>query len=779
MTDNSKSNEKKDENKVALFEKNKIIVRKEELDYELYYKWLHDEYTKQVSHIVDMKKTDYNKGMLKRLSRLSTTRYINLFDTSNNTIVVFKLHSLNINKETNYSTLFCMDIKNVGEFKHSIPLNTVFGDLIFRFCSTAPSLISCDGEYHNRFVLFQNVIQLQTDRAEMWNDLDEYINYIKKLRSWVLHANYYYSDIKSNEKKEYTHLEQVIKMESIPIKLFIIMWFNTIYNEYYQISETHMNTTFKEIIFSEWKEDKAYFTNFIAKHGIANVELFRIESANMIYKTIDLKQYRAIPYGYKMIPLNIKEVQDPMRLHYKPWREFYISNKCNDFIINKIAPGFSIICDWFYIRNTKKGLYDNKSQFERLKNSEIAKEIVRTLNEAQRSTYFASSNLGSKNKTSENIREWISIKFKKLNEKIKDAIDFSIEDIIMSDITLTFSSEYVGRTYLDSIHMIEKNKTYSEKLGNPLNINGYDFFCKYIFEICYNLLAINSRLHVIHGDFHLNNATIGFLYLSEEPENRILYELESGDKFLFNNNGYFSCIIDFSRAILDPEHYDILTDMSMPPSFKLIKDYDKFVVKERSALLNLYISLFPNKAQNKEELIVIFKKYYDAIFRLMTCVDLYMFSMRLSRLLSSNLKINIKCVKLLETIIKESEFYITSEINKLISDPEKYSKIIMARNFPIHDIIIKCFPMYMYKNQSGVITDCFSLKNKFEHSICKYELFPDALKYGKYYKDGALVDFTRMNDFRRVTREDYEKRKLRNLEYIKYLSTKYNIMDYI
>ena len=63
---------------------------------------------------------------------------------------------------------------------------------------------------------------------------------------------------------------------------------------------------------------------------------------------------------------NLKEIQDPLKLRYNSWREYLVSNVCNNLVINCISPSFSIILDWFYIKNSKKGLYDNKTQFDKI-----------------------------------------------------------------------------------------------------------------------------------------------------------------------------------------------------------------------------------------------------------------------------------------------------------------------------------------------------------------------------------------------------------------------------
>jgi hypothetical protein len=531
--------------------------------------------------------------------------------------------------------------------------------------------------------------------------------------------------------------------------------------------------------------DIEFLHQLIKKYGAEDVEMFKILTSHMVHNVFGGKT-RYVPLGYKMIPLNIREVQDPIRLKYKPWREFLISNRCNDLVINQIAPGFPIISDWFYIRNSKKGLFDNKSQYERLKHSELAKDILRTLYEAQRGTYFATSNVTGVNKSSEHIKQWISNKFRRLSEKINDPINYSIEEIIMSDITLSFSSEYVGRTIADTVSLIENSKAYDSIIGKPFSENGYSYLAKYVFEICYNLAALNIKLGVIHGDFHLNNATIGFLYNSDKEEYKVAYQINKDLTFIFPNNGYFSCIIDFSRGMIDPEQYESLSDLSLPPNYKLIKDYDKFTANETNNLLTLYLQLFPNKAKQKEELQVLFKNYYPAVFRLLTCIDLYMFSIRVIRLLKQvEFHVSKKSFDLFDKINKLSENFIATEMNHLLGNPDEKSAMILSDEYPIIQIIKKCFPEFIEGHifdSIGTITDFYSLENDLKYSLSKYDLFPEALQSTKYYaekKDGTgmdkdnIIDIPQMSAKRKAFRYEYEKQKKENLEIVKYMSIKY------
>lgn len=749
--------------------KEKVIGQ---IPFDKYFEWFHDSYTEQIPKIA--LKTDYNQGMLKRIFNIASMKYGVLPNMLYGNTVVFKLYDIATRKEVNYATLFCENIADIpGRLEKNLFPEQRVGNIVLQHYSASASFISCDGEYRGRFSNYSDFIKAKIDYPEIWNEIEAYVMKTTDRRQWTIYSSYFHGRDTENNME----LERIIKSNLIAQSFLALSWFHTIYTEYLGLTESHMNATFKEILFGNLKVDIEFIKELIKKYGEQDVEMLKIRTSHIVHPILGSKSIRYIPLGYKMIPLNLREVQYPLKLKYKPWREFLIANKCNDLVINQIAPGFPITLDWFLIKKSHKGLFDNKSQYERLKHSELAKGILNLLYEAQRSTYFATTDFGKTNKTSEHIKQWISTKFKRLNDKIRDPIDYSIEEIIMSDVALAFPSEFVGRTVADTVQLVKKSKIYDQRIGRPFY--DYDIFAKYMFEICYNLLVANKRLGVIHSDFHLNNATIGYLYTSEVPNAKVIYEVDGEHKFIFNNNGYFACIIDFSRSLVNPEEYENLIDLSLPESFRPISDYDKFESNEVQNLLHWYLQLFPNKTKQKEELIVMFKNNFSAAFKLLTCMDLYMFTARLDALLNQqDFPVNKKCFELLSKLNKMSEMYITTEINQLLDD-QAYAKLILANDFPIATIIKKCFPEYILtdtakKGKEVTVTDYYKLDNPFAKSISKYELFPDVLKYSKFYgPKGEVIDIKAINQIKQDTRDTYEKRKLHSLEHLKFLAHKY------
>jgi hypothetical protein len=777
--DNNKNKKDNNKNLIEYDKKNKFyLIRENKKIEELSNEWCYQKYQElwKFNPMNNIKNLPINieHSSIIRMFNLNILKYINLYNSMDTIVIVFKLYDGNINKETNYAILFAYLYESaVIKIESKRRVN-------FSFYSCGPSYISCDGEYRSKFNWFNNVEISKTILfRQLWIDLEDYVKNKCISRKWINTISYFYPKI--NEERKNIEIELLIKEKKINMTLLVISWFNETYNAMFNLQEIHINENFKEIFYKYAEEDIEFLKLIIKKYDSNTIENFKsyisINNKKSLHNKID-NLY--LNQGIKMIPLNIKEVQDPIKLKYKPWREFLITQRTGDLVINAIAPGFAIIGDWMYIKNSKKGLFDNISQYKKMQHSEIAKDIVHILYEAQRNTYFAKSTIDVESKSEKRFKEWVSGKFKKLNEKINNSIDYCIEDIIMSEVTLAFTSEYLGRTIADTIKIIEFNEKYDSYIGNPLSNKGYDYFAKYMFEICYNLYCMNTKLGIIHNDLHLNNAVLGAIYYSSYKDKMkiknpsVLYVVDNEHQYLFPTTGYYTGIIDFSRSIIHYEKYNLFQDQSLPKTYNIVSNVVEFKNNEINNLLNIFIQMFPSRIKQKEELVVLFKNHYESVFRLLTTMDIYIFSLRMIKILNeSNYKVNKKCIELLDQMNKLSEFYITTEMNHLINNPENYSKIILNREYPIHTIMEKCFYEYINSNKKTTIIDIFVHSNEIKYSLDKYELFPPIIKEFNTIVNNKVVRNDVVSNNRKIIREYYENIKTKNLDMMNYISKRH------
>jgi hypothetical protein len=224
-----------------------------------------------------------------------------------------------------------------------------------------------------------------------------------------------------------------------------------------------------------------------------------------------------------------------------------------------------------------------------------------------------------------------------------------------------------------------ESEQYRINLG-PI-LQSYDLFAKYIFEYVYGAYCLNSVLGVVHTDLHLNNATVynkRFLWNSETkaytfPNPRILYQV-GGKLYLFPHYGSYSCIIDFSRALLDREHLET----NFPP-----EDVPHIIDDQKRRILKTYMRDLPDfhhdfHKQLEQTLII----NYDCVHRLVEAIDVYKIStgwLYLIKELLGNPKrlalygdrkmLEKQAVPLLQKLQHSSLQYLTVRMQELFKDP--------------------------------------------------------------------------------------------------------------
>jgi hypothetical protein len=609
-------------------------------------------------------------------------------------------------------------------------------DIMHRFFSAGPSFLSKDGEYRAGFTNFNSLTLCRKHFPDIWNDIEQYLasNLYKRGLRLV------YETIYPNEeyRKYIENMDYSMVNNRLNMALYIIAWFKAARRMYFDSLELHTNEKYIKLILKEKTADMAFMKKLMNKYTMDKIDEFR-EICGTYYTEPVYNENIDVKVGQKIIPLNLAEVQNPFNIYYGPWKEYLVSQTVSQLVINNISPSFPLINRWIYIKNTKKGLFDNPVQYDKMERSDIAKEIATLLLQAQSYTFSETDkHMFKPIMPKEAITSWLSNKFQILYDKIQDPIEYSKEDLIMADAALCIFSEYVGRTFIDMLTLCGTSDYYNEYLGFPLG-KGIEYFIKFIFDICYSLYCLNTKLGIIHTDMHLNNVTIHHnqqLYLKEIAKinnPQVLYVLgnEPEHQFLMPTHGYYANIIDFSRCVIHPEKISIFKDPSLPKIYEVTDDPDKFQTNQIDYLVRVYLHEFPTFYSKKDELTVLFKKQFNSCFKLFSVLDIFIFTRKIQLVYdSTNLpKIHQKGVELLNQINQISEIYLTTEMNKLLADPINYAKEIENQQWPLLSIIIQCFSKYNTNNKEiGVIVDMFNYNNDMKYAIDTYDNFPPYLK---------------------------------------------------
>jgi len=544
------------------------------------------------------------------------------------------------------------------------------------------------------------------------------------------------------------------------------------------------------------KEDLIFFKSLWKVFNINIIETFRYICDNSITEDLEVDLHKKVKLGQKLIPLNLLEATHHFNIEYTPWKEFLIANKLSDLVVNNITNGFSLTNSWFLIKSNKKGLYDNPSQADRIEKSNIATKIVDILNQARtytRQNINTNEQEGdSFNKTmsiiypsvlSENkkhITSWLSSEFYVLNKKIKSSIDHTKKNIIMSNVSLNIISEYLGKTLYDAVFFTKKSEYYNKLVDHPFSEVSYSYFKKYMFQICYNLYCINSKYGIIHGDLHLNNITLNSLFYKKSihinvKNPLILYVLSPEYQYIFEHNFYDLCLIDFSRAILHIDTYNLLKLDSIPDFYNIIHSKKQFTEIQITLLLDYLISIKPEYKDLEIQITNQIKHHYNSFFKILTTLDLFHVSNKLLDFIKLGKETNFtsyypKTITLIENINKSADYYLSIELNNLL-EKRNYQEVD-EMEWPILTIIKDIFAENLsdnfktYKN----IVDVYNYNSIIQYSISSLKKFPPTLQTNKQYENGKITTqsknkLNKLNLFKK-RRKTYEEQTFKNFKVI-------------
>lgn len=700
--------------------------------------------------------------------------------------------------------------------------------LVHQIYCTSASLLSRDGEYRQRMNPVFTITKIITEFQDLWNDIEEYVNKKIEKYKWNIFTECFYP---KDELKEYSEeLETDIVSRRFDIIFLVACWFLEWSNIIRNIKINHTNRLYKSIMRFKDKEEVEetykFYENINNKYGPATVYML-YNNLSCFTPSVTIGRESQMKIGQKIIPLNLSEIQNPFNIRYKPWREYLILEKIQDFVINNICSGVPLLGDYFYIKNARKTLFDNFVQYMKLEHSEQAIAIARKLIDAQRSTFkpksmdmHINSNYSTPSKRNENliksykeydsdvqdpdsfkeIEEWLSGKFRLLYEKISDPVEYAREEIIMSEIAIVFISEYTGRTFYDALNLTISNENYRENTGNMYE--NYDIWSKYIFELIYTLYCLNSLEGIIHGDLHLNNFTLHPLYFAKRSETQdysktyMIYALDKNHFYAFPSRNYHTVVIDFSRAIIRPsmldkfENFEIQNAKKLKSELKdriiLIKPEERaeFFYEQIIRIIKLYEEHFPDFiATKKSQMSILLLNNFDLLFPILGGWDTYM-SINNMMLYFKRVAIDKKYpdqFKLLEDILAICENDLTTIMEKYLDNPKSIS--LSSIQYTNRKILDSCFKKYSLITPTSNSVDEFIKKNeildisyyenKRLYGLVTFDTFSDVTKYIKVIDDKGEVTELSLSPMIKGIRQDIEKERIKALNYIYTVSSSY------
>lgn len=634
-------------------------------------------------------------------------------------------------------------------------------NVVNQYVITSNSLISKDGEYKHRLIKF--------DKINIENKLlDKYYDYfIQELKNKEFDLICDIFNIKNKKiKKKYLNK---LNNKQLFIKVYLISWLVEMYNIYTKNQPININELYNNIMFSNKDIEifKKYHTNDIR---------------TIIKEFICFDSEYKIEIGQKLIPFNYIQLKEYNNIIHFQWKELLINRIITNLIYNSNSTCFSIFIDWFLIQNSNKNLYDNVEIYKKILYSDKIKEILNYL-------YLAKNNLIELKSFNEK-EKLINTLLMKLKKIIKD----SESDILMSNISLCYFSEYSGKTIYDYLYKLANDNKEKCNIGNLYT--DYNIFSKYLFEIIYSLYCLNLK-GIIHGDLHLNNITINS---SQELCNNanIIYDLNNNynenildyilnyqsniefksknnyldNCYIFKHYGSYPCIIDFSRSFL---LVNIIDEDIIEKEKNKIRN--NFIKTEKKRIINELNKIFPNYIKNNAHKIkFLFKnKNFNILFLYFSAYDIFTFSTNLLIFMkkisiSNNLKVNNNILNLLSNISKKSYYYLEQ-----IIDENNYNTNDKKYQFPNYLILKEFFSEYIVKKNDTKkeIVNLFNLDNinKYQSlGMIKYRLKEDLNNFIKNELNNE-VGVSLSNKFTNLI--SYDKNKVNDLDIEKIINNEY------
>lgn len=676
--------------------------------------------------------------------------YLNAFTTNNFLFTITTNYKI-INHKNNKSMIyaFCYSIEkdmlyeDIEKEKQNVyPENNIENNgYVHRFFNISPSLLSMDGEYRFKFLTFENLRRFQVQFKVIFDAIESHI--LPKLNSnnWEPMVEYFYPTDKVNERG-IESFEVSIEMTRMQVNLFICSFYCELYKRVNNLTENHINPKYHEVIFDDYESDIELYKKLETTHG---KDMMKAASEALSKTALHRYDPGICKLGQKLIPLNLWEVQAPLDIGHKPWREILISSHLNNCSARIQAYQFPLFTGWFYIKNSRKGLFDNEVQYKRMDNSEKAKVIGYRLSEAQDKTLLNivedkqhdqeyDKEMKDLNKSGETEKEYVNAKFKKLYDKINDILKFSKEEIAMSNVCLGYTSEYTGVTFSDAIQMNHKSNEYREYSFDWLN--NKLLFHKLVFDVIYGLMVMHTEIGIMHGDLHLNNCTIykmllgsmkdkdlsNIYVLKRDKDNKHIHpdtniktgSISNEDQVYIFKHKYFGItgtIIDYSRAIILPEKVKQFENEMLRfaktdeylANIKILHDPVDFHKDQCLRLMNYYENNFPDiNAEDKERLQILINHKFHYIFKLFSILDVYSFINKLRIVLNiPDAKVDNANLILLNNITNQCEFYLKKHVTRFLEN-HKDVEYMEDAEYPVVEVMRVCFQDYIVNDPKDI-----------------------------------------------------------------------------
>lgn len=591
-------------------------------------------------------------------------------DQINYTCTLFKYMKDNVS--INYSIMFSVVDDTPLLRLREIPTKDKY-PFIEYYCNN-PSLLSQDGEYRGPTFrseeLRDELVHYQRFYDYINDILIEYLN-DKKI---MLEFENFAPQTKVDEHIQV--LSNYIVDKNLLYNFYTNFWLLQMDNMEKGLQENHINPKYMSIVFDDMKTQRVMFEKikkYFGQEFIGFMDFLRyggrVKVENNSYVP-DVK--KAWPTGQKLRPLKVSEVANPFQLASPAWREVFLSCRVNMLMMNYCCSTFPTFAGWFYVKNSKKTIFDNDAQYIKRERSERAIIIASKLREASRLTH--TQQIVHKNV----IKTYAYELFDVADQKINNPLTFIVDNILMSNVTMGMFMEHTGRTIFD-LPILEKSETWIKQNGAILTDD--KVMKKLIFDICYSIHTLNVN-GMTHSDLHLNNITV-----LSKPENQGIDRYIVGPIHIEMPEYPKAFLIDFSRGTINP---NAIEDDIIFPRAMGTTGTELFITDQNDRIMKKLSELAPSITKlHGEQLKKLIMSNFEPLYKIYTATDFYDFSSKMLLYLDKIISADIK--KLLKKIKTISEYYLTNYLINYISNND------MNVDAPSITILKECFQEFFVK----------------------------------------------------------------------------------
>jgi hypothetical protein len=602
-------------------------------------------------------------------------------------------------------------LRRTGYYVAALSVKTLnyssyYGYIYWPTTQLAPEYICCsstfesrDGEYRHRFVWYPIWDKEYESLSAILNPLEEKIIDLVQNDKLALHAFLY-----PGEGVNARAINDDLEDRRLLIRAFVIILSLDAILEHEGTLEMHTHPDYVKLLAELWPDVEKEVVSIIQNPlFMTRRSVFRNGSPNLI----------RLQCGQKITPLTLRESIQIDDVDFAIWREIYVARMCSNLVINGIAPNFPLYNQWTYVQNADNFLFENTAMHEKYDNDAVARMATIELQKS---------------------RKIINGNFEQMDVRIFDAVQYAESFLLMSQIAISSTSEWVGHT-IYGLPTIWRRSSIIAPTSAQIFSN-VDHFASLLFGLCYGCAVLHKRGKAVHGDLHLNNMTYFWFTHTWAPRNAdgewnraiknpvIAFVLPSqlngeAATYVLPHIDGFACIIDFSRAIIGP-------DLEIVNSANFYRNQ----VNRVFHTLNRYLPKFVEANQEKIKGAILGN--FEATFAALTAVDFYSIGKNLRSFLEAeveyektlltdrpldkrNLNISFDAIKLCQRLENLSLEFFIQRLHELIKPTTE--KLTTTAG----DIILEqVFNSYLFANWDRSTIDTSTLVDAYNggNEIC-------------------------------------------------------------